>query len=181
MAEVQILDPRAQPGVPITPYTLAADLRPGLRVALVSNGFFDATKLLNAVGEALAGRVPNVRITLYERRDPSVTADPEVIAKAARENDVAVTALGHCGSCTSSATRDAVSLARAGLPVTALISEKFWLASAFVARSVGMPEVPRVRLPHPVAGTGDARIGEIAAAAAPEILKAWEGARVLAA
>ncbi|WP_202456132.1 hypothetical protein [Frigidibacter albus] len=39
--------------------------------------------------------------------------------------DVVVTAMVHCGSCTSSAVRDAVSLARAGLPSAALVSEKF--------------------------------------------------------
>jgi hypothetical protein len=46
---------------------------------------------------------------------------------------------------------------------------------------VGMPDVPRVRLPHPVAGTGKVRIGEIAAGAAPDVMTAWKGAYVLAA
>ena len=182
MAEFAILDPRAEGGVPVTPYSLFADVaRPGLRLALVSNCFFDATKLLKLVGEAVSQRMEGVRISLYEIPNASLIAPPEVIAKVAAENDVAVTALGHCGSCTSSATRDAVNVARAGLPVCALISEKFWEASAFVARSVGMPDVPRVRLPHPVAGTGTERIAEIAAAAAPEVIAAWGQADVLAA
>jgi hypothetical protein len=182
MEEIAILDPRAAAGVPITPYALHADIgRPGLRVALVSNCFFDASKLLVSVGEALATQLPGLRVKLYEIPNASLIAPPEVVAEVTRDNDLAVTALGHCGSCTSSATRDAVNLARAGLPVCALISEKFWEASAFVARSVGMPDVPRVRLPHPVAGTGIVRIAEIAAAAAPEVITAWGQARVLAA
>jgi hypothetical protein len=182
MVELTILDPRAEPGVPITPYALAADLgRPGLRVALVSNTFYDASKLLQAVGEALGGRLPGARIKLYEIPNASLIASPEEIAAIAGDNDLAITALGHCGSCTSSATRDAVNLARAGLPVCALVTEKFWEASAFVARSVGMPAVPRVRLPHPVAGTGLVRITAIAQAAAPDVLAAWSAQHVLAA
>jgi hypothetical protein len=182
MEELAILDPRAAAGVAITPYTLRTNIgRPGLRVALVSNCFFDASKLLVSVGEGLATRLQGVRVTLFEIPNASLIAPMEVIAEVAADNDVAVTALGHCGSCTSSATRDAVNLARAGLPVCALISEKFWEASAFVARSVGMPDVPRVRLPHPVAGTGSERIAEIAAAAAPEVIAAWGQADVLAA
>jgi hypothetical protein len=182
MAEFAILDPRAENGVPVTPYSLFADVaRPGLRLALVSNCFFDATKLLKLVGEAVSQRIEGVRINLYEIPNASLLAPPEVIAKVAAENDVAVTALGHCGSCTSSATRDAVNLARAGVPVCALISEKFWEAGGFVARSVGMPDVPRVRLPHPVAGTGTVRITEIAQAAAPHVIAAWRGQHALAA
>jgi hypothetical protein len=37
-----------------------------------------------------------------------------------------------------------------------------------------MPDVPRVRLPHPVAGTGAARIAEIARGAAPAIVASWQ-------
>jgi hypothetical protein len=182
MAELAILDPRAEAGVPIRPYDLAADVtRRGLRVGLLSNCFFDASKLLTSVGEALGGRLEGVKVTLYECPNASLIAPPEVIAKVAAENDVAITALGHCGSCTSSATRDAVNLATAGLPACALISEKFWEASGFVARSVGMPDVPRVRLPHPVAGTGSLRIAEIARGAAPYVIEAWKGRHVLAA
>jgi hypothetical protein len=182
MTTLAILDPRAQIGIPITPYGLAFDIaRPGLRVALLSNTFFDASKLLVLVGEALGGRLQAPRVKLYECPNASLLAPPEVIAEIARDNDVAITALGHCGSCTSSATRDAVNLARAGVPVCALISEKFWEAGGFVARSVGMPDVPRVRLSHPVAGTGTLRITAIAQEAAPHVIAAWKGAHVLAA
>ncbi len=177
---ITILDPRAEIGVPITPYLLAAETtRPGLRVALVSNGFYDASNLLNALGEVLRTELNDPQIRLFARENASVVAGPEVIADIAEACDVAVTALGHCGSCTSSATRDAVALARAGLPVAALVSEKFIETAKFVSRSVGMPEVPRVRLPHPVAGSGARRIAEIARAAAPTLIAAWRGEHVI--
>jgi hypothetical protein len=140
-----------------------------------------ARRLLTLVGTALTARLQAPRVKLYECPNASLMAPAQVIEEIARDNDVAVTALGHCGSCTSSATRNAVNLARAGVPVSALISEKFFQGGAFVARSVGMPAVPRVCLPHPVAGTGAARIAAIADAAAPEIIAAWRGAHELAA
>ncbi|MFC3173875.1 UGSC family (seleno)protein [Novosphingobium bradum] len=174
---ITILDPRGQGGPTVTPYALACDpRRDGLRIGLLSNCFFDATNLLRALGEVLVELLPGARVSLYECPNASLIAEPELIARVASENDVAVTALGHCGSCTSSATRDAVNLARAGLPVGTLISDKFYEASHFVARSVGMPDVPRVRLPHPVAGTGAARIAAIAREAAPRLIATWQGA-----
>lgn len=182
MSELTILDPRAEIGVAITPYELSIDLsRPGLRIGLLSNCFYDASNLLKAVGGVLEGRLAASRMKLYEHPNPSLLAPPELIARVVGENDVVITALGHCGSCTSSAVRNAANVARAGAPVCALISEKFWDAAGFVARSVGMPDVPRVRLPHPVAGTGTVRIGEIALGAAPDVLAAWRGVHVLAA
>ena len=48
------------------------------------------------------------------------------------------------------------------MPVVSLVTEDFWPQGDFVAQSVGMPTVPRVQLPHPVAGTGEARMQEIA-------------------
>ncbi|MCB2046840.1 MAG: hypothetical protein KDE32_01285 [Novosphingobium sp.] len=175
MAKLTILDPRAAPRVAITPYGLSCDASgPDLRVALVSNCFFDASNLLNAVGETLKELLDAPVITLYEFPNPSLIAPLDEVAKIAANCDVAITAMGHCGSCTSSATRDAVNLARAGVPVAALVTEKFIQASGFVARSVGMPDVPRVQMPHPVAGTGAARIAEIARGAASAIVAAWQ-------
>ena len=39
-----------------------------------------------------------------------------------------------------------------------------------MARSVGMPTAPRIKLPHPVAGTGETRIGEVADSIADKII-----------
>ena len=58
----------------------------------------------------------------------------------------------------------------------ALVTEEFWDQGDFVARSAGMPDVPRVRLPHPVAGTGESARRTIAAELAPSIVAALRGA-----
>lgn len=58
--------------------------------------------------------------------------------------------------------RDGINIAKSGIPSVALVTEDFWPQGDFVAQSVGMPSVPRVKIPHPVAGTGEVRMKEIA-------------------
>ena len=58
----------------------------------------------------------------------------------------------------------------------ALVTEEFWSQGDFVASSLGMPNVPRIKLPHPVAGTGVANIREVAESIAPRVINALEGA-----
>ncbi len=66
--------------------------------------------------------------------------------------------------------RDGINLAKLGIPSVALVTEEFWAQGNFVAQSLGMPDVPRVQLPHPIAGTGDANIGRVAETVVEEIL-----------
>lgn len=71
--------------------------------------------------------------------------------------------------------RDGVLIARRGIPAVALVTDDFWAQGDFVARSVGLPDLPRVRLPHPVAGTGVAAMAQVADGVAPTILSALAG------
>lgn len=71
--------------------------------------------------------------------------------------------------------RDGIELARRGLPAVALVTEAFWPQAEFVARAAGMPGAPRVRIPHPVAGTGRARMAAIARESRPEVLARLAG------
>lgn len=72
--------------------------------------------------------------------------------------------------------RDGISIARLGIPSVALVTEDFWPQGDFVAQSLGMPDVPRVRLPHPVAGSGEANLHRVAEDIVDEIvLRLTEG------
>jgi hypothetical protein len=71
--------------------------------------------------------------------------------------------------------RDGINIARRGLPAVALVTEEFWPQGNFIAASLGMPDVPRVRLPHPVAGSGEDNLRRVAQAVAPAILDALGG------
>ena len=66
--------------------------------------------------------------------------------------------------------RDGIAIARTGIPAVALVTEKFWPQGDFVANSLGMPDIPRLRLPHPVAGTGEANMVRVAEALAPAVV-----------
>ncbi|MBV1877160.1 MAG: hypothetical protein KUG79_05920 [Pseudomonadales bacterium] len=44
-----------------------------------------------------------------------------------------------------------------------------------MANSLGMPDIPRIRLPHPVSGTGNSNMREVAKAVLPQILTALKG------
>ena len=68
--------------------------------------------------------------------------------------------------------RDGINMARRGVPAVALVTEEFWSQGDFVARSLGTPDLPRIRLPHPVAGTGKANMRKVAEAIAPQVLAA---------
>lgn len=59
--------------------------------------------------------------------------------------------------------------------MVALVTEAFWLQGEQVARSNRMPDVPRLQLPHPVAGTGAAAMAELAERLAPRILAVLRG------
>ena len=54
----------------------------------------------------------------------------------------------------------------------ALVTTAFQAQGDFVARSVGMPDIPRVILPHPVAGTGKANLRAVAEKVIDEVLVA---------
>jgi len=57
----------------------------------------------------------------------------------------------------------------------ALVTEQFWAQGDSVASAAGMPDLPRLRLPHPVAGTGHGAMGRIAEALAPRIVAVLRG------
>ena len=70
--------------------------------------------------------------------------------------------------------RDGINLARLGLPAVALVTEDFWPQGNFVAKSLGMPDIPRVQLPHPLAGTGAQNLRTVAEKIVPKLIQGWQ-------
>lgn len=66
-------------------------------------------------------------------------------------------------------------LARKNIPAIALVTKEFTEQGNFVARSVGMPDIPRLELPHPVAGTGEKAQSEVARRSAPRVIEMLRG------
>ena len=72
--------------------------------------------------------------------------------------------------------RDGIALARLNIASVALVTSEFWDQANFVARSAGMPSAPRIRLPHPVAGTGSAAMAQVAKNVVSDAAAAFSGA-----
>ena len=68
--------------------------------------------------------------------------------------------------------RDGINLARRGLPAFALVTTAFETQADFVALASGMPGVPRVVLPHPIAGSGPANMQQVADEFGPAMVSA---------
>ena len=71
--------------------------------------------------------------------------------------------------------RDGIELARRERAVVALVTDHFWPQGDLIALSNGMPDVPRLRLPHPVAGSGADAMAGLADALAPRIIAVLRG------
>lgn len=71
--------------------------------------------------------------------------------------------------------RDGIETAKRGLPTVALVTEEFWAQGDFVAGAAGMPDLPRHRLPHPVAGSGQQSMAELADQIADELIARLRG------
>ena len=71
--------------------------------------------------------------------------------------------------------RDGIAFARRGIPVVAFVTEDFREQGDFVARATGMPDIPRLLLPHPVAGTGKEAMRRLAERIGPTLVTALGG------
>lgn len=67
--------------------------------------------------------------------------------------------------------RDGIAVARAGRPAVAFVTARFEPQGVFVARAEGMPGVPRVIVPHPVAGIGAEAMAVLADDIADEVIR----------
>lgn len=182
LSVVSFLSPLGSPGVELEAYTPRLGLANKAPViGLFSNGYVDAVPFLDDVAAALSKLLPNATFRRYDKgfmHYASFAATPEFIETIRSECDAVVLAYGHCGSCTAGLARDTVALARAGVPVASLITRKFIEEADFVAMAAGIPDVPYVHIPYPIAGEPAAYHRKIADLTAPEVLNALRtGAR----
>lgn len=71
--------------------------------------------------------------------------------------------------------RDGIEAARRGRAAVTLVTEQFWPQGDSVAAAAGMPDIPRIRLPHPVAGTGHDEMERVAESIAASVIAALRG------
>ena len=170
---IRFHNPTARTAVAPEPYELSCDIRlkdgADLTVGLMANVFPDTEVFKRKLVEEIQKRHTNISTKLWNKGNAGVPASEEMLKEIAESCQVAIAACA-TEALTTGTVRDGVNIAKKGLPSIALVTDDFWAQGEFVARSVGMPTAPRIKLPHPVAGTGETRLGEVADSVADKII-----------
>ena len=145
-----LFDPRGfvdQGNTPIAPRKKSLD---GLRLGVLDNSKWNANKLLRGALTALGEQVAFAAVNYYVKKSFSKDADPDLIERIARENDIVLTAIGDCGSCCSCCVRDSVALERLGIPSAVVITTEFVKETELTRLALSMPDLEPVVIDHPV-------------------------------
>lgn len=147
---VLTFDPRGIVDITVTPLAARKTALDGLRIGILDNSKWNANKLLRGTAAALCETVKFAAVNYYVKQSFSKDAAPELLAQIAAENDVALTAIGDCGSCCSCCIRDSIALEKRGIPSAAVITTEFVRETELTRRALGMPDLEPVVIDHPV-------------------------------
>jgi hypothetical protein len=156
---------------------LSLGLSPGAEPAVIgmlANGFPDADKFLQKQAEALRKFWPDTRFRIEAKAGAdqlNIAVQEPLLSSMVEECDAVVIAWGHCGSCTSGVTRDGLLFADRGIPTVTLICDIFWDYSAWLGGALGLANLPRLQIPFPTSGTGEANQRAWAERLAPQIVE----------
>jgi hypothetical protein len=93
---IEFLDPRADPGTPVQPYSLSIDLTAGAAdIGLLANGFPGSAAFLDHVAAAMAETLPGATFSRYDKGDPSSVASDQMLDTIVAECRAVVAAYGH--------------------------------------------------------------------------------------
>jgi hypothetical protein len=133
----------------------------GARVGLLINKQ-NARPFLEEVGRLLTEKY-DVTLTERTKVNFAVPEPDEVIKELVADNDVVITGVGDCGSCSAAAAADGVVLEAAGVPVAAIITESFIPTADAMAALRGAPGYKYATTAHPVAVLTEDKVKERAA------------------
>ena len=121
-------------------------------VSLVDNTKPGADIILSSLAENLGKRkfIPVIK-------PAGAPATLEQLEKAA-EGEIALIALGDCGSCSSWVILDAIRLEKKGVPTISICSERFTEFAHELAKSHGAEDLRILSVEHPIAGLSNDEI-----------------------
>lgn len=131
----------------------------GLTVGLLDNNKKLAGEFLTEVEALLNDEHGAAKVIRVHKDNQSAPAPADIIAQLTA-CDVMMTAMGDCGSCSSSSMHDALSCELAGVPSIAIITEPFVQTAELVASIRGMGDYPFAVLEHPVANNSQEELRE---------------------
>ena len=141
----------------------------GARVGLLINTKQNARPFLEEVGRLLTEKY-DVTLTERTKVNFAVPEPDEVIKELVADNDVVITGVGDCGSCSAAATADGVVLEAAGVPVAAIITESFIPTADAMAALRGAPGYKYATTAHPVAVLTQGKVKERAARVLDDVM-----------
>ncbi|MEN0136600.1 MAG: UGSC family (seleno)protein [Rhodococcus sp. (in: high G+C Gram-positive bacteria)] len=169
-----IYDPRGVVEVEKSPLAARPNEGDGVRLAVLSNTKWNAAKLLRATVRALEEQgVKFASVEFYDKEHFSSDASDEVINRIAAENDIAITAIGDCGSCCSACVNDGVRLEQAGLPTAVIVTTEFEREARLQRDARGMADLEPVVITHPISSLTLEQLDGRAAEVAPQAREIW--------
>lgn len=158
---VPVLVPWAEDvAAPAAPPAGRATTLAGTRLGIVDNGWHCMHVLTDLLTESLTSRF-GVAEVVVKHTSGSLTMEAAERADLVRRCDAVVLGIGTCGSCTRWVLKDAVALERAGVPTVSLYTQAFAVLADTLADIEGMPQLPRIVLPHPLNPLPDDEIRSI--------------------
>jgi hypothetical protein len=121
-------------------------------ISLVDNTKPGADVILSSLAENLGKRK---FITIKKPAGAPATMKQLEIAS---EGEIALIALGDCGSCSSWVILDAIRLEKKGVPTISICSEKFTEFAHKIAKSHGAEDLRILSVEHPIAGSSNNEI-----------------------
>ncbi len=170
-----VYDPRGvirSVNVPSAPRKTHLD---GLRLGVLDNSKWNANKLLRGAIEALSKEIGFKSVNYYVKHSFSKDAAPELIEKIIEENDIVLTAIGDCGSCTSGCLRDAIALEKAGVPTATIVTTEFVKETVLTRQALGMTDLEPVIITHPVSSITQEEVTQRVAQILVQAQAVWTG------
>ena len=172
---VLVFDPRGRVEASDTPIAVRPTSLDGLRLAILDNSKWNASKILRGSAAALQKAVTFRAVNYYVKESFSKDAAPELIEEIAANNDIVLTAIGDCGSCCSCCIRDAIALEKKGVPSVAIITTEFVRESELTRRAIGMQGLHPVVIDHPVSSITQPEVDSRASQVAVQAPRVWLG------
>lgn len=175
---VRIYDPRGvvrSIEIPVADRTSELN---GLRLGVLDNSKWNANKLLRGAIDAFKNEVNFKSVNYYVKHSFSKDASPELINKIIEENDIVLTAIGDCGSCTSGCLRDAIQLETAGIPTAVIVTTEFVKETVLTREALGMIELEPVIISHPVSSITMEEVAQRVIQIVSQAQSVWKGTQI---
>lgn len=154
-----LLDPCGEVSVEGRAIAERVDSLSGKTVGLLDNSKSNANHLLDGIATVLQAEY-GVSEVVYRRKDKSPIPAGSIADQLAAQCDAVVNAYGDCGSCTSWCVYDSIDLEQKDVPVATINSDEFVKLGQSEARSLGMPGLPLVTVPHPMGDIPEEEVRE---------------------